>query len=146
MKTLQLNSLVTALDNAKLADTINAKPSVTCFAPTQEAFIDAQHPETQLAPDSLKTALLRHTLNTAVYTPDLKDGATFPTLQNNQSITVVREGGDLYIKTAQGKAKILQGNVIVNNGVIHVIDKVKPEPPSDGGGDERALVLTGGST
>ncbi|KAG0642617.1 FAS1 domain-containing protein [Tuber brumale] len=125
MGKLSLSSLIVALNRASLAQTLDNTPGVTCFAPTQEAFAALGNPEGKLSPGELSDALKLHTLGKAAYSPDLKPGTSYPTLANGQSIKVLREGGALFVTSdGGGKAKVVRGNVIVKNGVMHVIDKV----------------------
>jgi len=124
MGKLSLSSLLVALNNAALAQTLDNTAHVTCFAPTQDAFTAAGDPENKLPKPQLADALLFHTLGKAMYSPDLKTGASYQTL-SNQSIKVVRDGGALYLEgDGGGKAKVVMGNVIVKNGVMHVIDQL----------------------
>jgi len=126
MEKLTLNSLLEALKRAALAQTVDTTPGVTCFAPTQDAFTAQGNPEGKLSQAQLTDALTFHTLGKATYSPDLKPGTEYPTLMKGQSIKVVREGGSLYVEGGGGgKAKVVRGNVIVKNGVMHVIDKVR---------------------
>ncbi|PUU83858.1 FAS1 domain-containing protein [Tuber borchii] len=125
MGKLSLSSLLVALNNAELSQTLDGTPHVTCFAPTQDAFTAAGSPENKLPKPDLVNALMFHTLGKAMYSPDLKTGASYQTLAN-QSIKVVRDGGALYLEgDGGGKAKVVMGNVIVKNGVMHVIDQVR---------------------
>ncbi|CAZ84644.1 unnamed protein product [Tuber melanosporum] len=125
MGRLSLTSLLQALDRASLAQKLDTTPGVTCFAPTQEAFTALGNPEGKLSQGELSDALMLHTLGKAAYSPDLKPGTWYPTLANGQNIKVLREGGSLYVTgDGGGKAKVVRGNVIVKNGVMHVIDQV----------------------
>lgn len=122
-----LTSLLNALNRAGLAETLDNYTGVTCFAPTQDAFTAAGNPqeEGKLPQPQLKEALLYHTIGKPMYSPELKTGASYTTLQN-ESIKVVRDGGALYLEgSGGGKAKVVMGNVIVKNGVMHVIDQVR---------------------
>ena len=122
-----LTSLLAALNRADLAQKLDDTAGVTCFAPTQDAFTAAGNPqdEGKLPQPKLVDALLYHTLGRAVYSPGLKTGASYKTLAND-SIKVVRDGGALYLEgSGGGKAKVVMGNVIVKNGVMHVIDQVR---------------------
>jgi uncharacterized surface protein with fasciclin (FAS1) repeats len=53
------------------------------------------------------------------YLPSLTNGSTY-TSQGGTSFTVTIIGSDYYINNA----KVLTSNVIVENGVAHVIDQV----------------------
>jgi uncharacterized surface protein with fasciclin (FAS1) repeats len=131
MEKFDLYSLLAALNTVDLAKAIDNNPGITCFAPSQEAFDAAGYPEKNLPFDSLKSTVLYYALDDTKYSPDLKAGAKYPTLLSNQSVTILRESGSLYVQGIRGdRAKVVRGNVIVKNGVMHVIDKVWFSLPS----------------
>lgn len=57
------------------------------------------------------------------YLPALTNGATFTT-QGGTNITVKIIGGNYYINNA----KIIDSNLLVDNGVCHVVDSVRSIP------------------
>ncbi|PWW80125.1 Fasciclin-domain-containing protein [Tuber magnatum] len=138
MGKLSLTSLLEALNRAALSQTLDTTPGVTCFAPTQEAFAALGNPEGKLSQKELSDTLLLHTLGSPEYSPDLKTGVDYPTLVKGQSIKVVREAESLYITSGGGgKAKVVRGNVIVKNGVMHVIDQVLTPTSANGTNSNR---------
>ncbi|CUS08276.1 unnamed protein product [Tuber aestivum] len=146
MGKLSLTSLTQALNRAVLAQTLDTTPGVTCFAPSQEAFAALGNPEGKLSPKELSDTLMLHTLGKAEYSPDLETGGEYPTLMTGQSVKVVRESGSLYITGGGGgKAKVLRGNVIVKNGVMHVIDQVLT-PSSTNGSSSSPTSSSGAGT
>ena len=60
-----------------------------------------------------------HTVGVPLYTPYLVDGMVVPSL-GAMNITITLRGGDIYFNDA----KVVQPNVLTNNGLIHVLDKV----------------------
>jgi hypothetical protein len=60
-----------------------------------------------------------HTLPYPAYSPYLTDGTKITTLAG-LNITVTRSGGDIWFNDA----KVISPNVLTNNGIIHVLDKV----------------------
>ncbi len=113
-------TLASALQAAGLVDTLKGKGPFTVFAPTDAAF--AKLPKADLdalLKDKTKLAavLTYHVLPGKVMAKDVKPGAA-KTVQ----------GGDLTLATAGGVtvngARVLAADVVADNGVIHIIDRV----------------------
>jgi len=116
----QFKTLATALQAAGLIDTLKGKGPFTVFAPTDVAF--AKIPKAQLdallADKAKLTAVLTyHVVPGKVMAADVKAGKV-KTVQ----------GSELTISTMNGvmvdKAKVIQTDIVADNGVIHVIDSV----------------------
>ncbi len=81
--------------------------------------------------------LRNHTVGVPLYTPYLVDGMVVPSL-GTMNITITLRGDDIYFNDA----KVVQPNVLTNNGLIHVLDKVMSDrvinstqlPTTTGGG------------
>ena len=115
------NTLVTAVKQAGLVDTLKGKGPLTVFAPTDAAF--AKIPKDQLnailADKALLTKILTyHVVAGKVMAADVKPGPV-KTVQGS-SMTVSMDGGNVMID----KAKVLKTDIAASNGVIHVIDSV----------------------
>ena len=116
----QFNTLATALKKAGLVDTLKGKGPFTVFAPTDEAF--AQLPKEQLDalladPKMLTAVLTYHVVPGKLMAKDVKAG----------DVTTV-QGASLTVRTAGGvtvnDARVLKTDIVADNGVIHVIDRV----------------------
>ncbi|KAI9769220.1 MAG: hypothetical protein M1840_004349 [Geoglossum simile] len=110
MANVNLTSVLAALAQTGESDEWNAYKGVTCLAPIS-AFNTTDN-------TTLTHLLDAHTIKSAQYTPHLRDGQVFNS-RDNTSITVSVRGGDVWF----GDAKVVRGNVVSNNGVIHVLDK-----------------------
>jgi uncharacterized surface protein with fasciclin (FAS1) repeats len=100
-----------------LTGTLNNTPDITYFIPSNGAF--AMQDATN-SYSSIENLLLGHMIpNFAGYLPSFTDGATY-TSQANTQFTVSINGSDYYINNA----KVILANVILENGVAHVIDEV----------------------
>lgn len=110
-------STFTSLANsANLTDALDNLPYSTFFIPSDEAFANAN------ASPSAATAnlLAGHVIpNFVGYLPSLVNGSTLTT-QAGSSVTVTIRGYNYYINDAL----IVSSNLILDNGVAHVIDKV----------------------
>ena len=115
------NTLVVAIKEAGLVETLKGKGPFTVFAPTDAAF--AKIPKDQLdalLKDKAKLAkvLTYHVVPGMVMAKDVKPGMV-KTVEG-QSITVKAEGG----KVMADNAVVTMTDVKDDNGVIHVIDTV----------------------
>lgn len=116
-----LSTLVTAVGQAKLGDTLNGAKDITVFAPTNDAF--AKIPKDQLAQvladkDQLTKILTYHVV-AGKLSPDQLAG-THKTLEG-ENLTVSGSGEDF---TVNGTAKVVCGNVQTENAVVYIVDGV----------------------
>jgi uncharacterized surface protein with fasciclin (FAS1) repeats len=112
-----LNTFAALASSANLTDTFDNIPYTTFFIPSDEAFALAN----DASPSAATAALLMgHVVpNFAGYLPNLVDGSTLTT-QAGSSVTVTIKGDNYYINDAL----IVSSNIILDNGVAHVIDQV----------------------
>jgi len=113
-------TLVAAVQQAGLVDTLKGSGPFTVFAPTDEAF--AKIPKAKL--DALlndKAALTKvltyHVVPGKVMASDVKAGKV-ATVQG-ESLTLGTQGG-----VSVDQAKVVKADIVADNGVIHVIDSV----------------------
>ena len=114
-------TLVVALTEAGLVDTLKGKGPYTVFAPTDAAF--AKIPKDQLDAllkdkAKLSKVLTYHVVSGSVMAKDVKPGAV-KTVEG-ASFMVKTEGGKVMVDNAIVTATDIQ----TDNGVIHVIDTV----------------------
>ena len=114
-------TLIQAIGATELAEILTSPGPYTVFAPTDEAF--AKLPEGTLASllddiPKLKRIVLYHVAFGDVRAEDL--------MEINEAETV--EGSVVAIESSDGikvnDAKVLQTDILTDNGVIHVIDTV----------------------
>jgi uncharacterized surface protein with fasciclin (FAS1) repeats len=116
----QFKTLATALQAAGLIDTLKGPGPFTVFAPTDAAFAKVPKADLDaLLKDKAKlTAVLTyHVVPGKVMAKDVKAGMV-KTVQGSE-LTVGTMGG----VTVDG-ARVVQADIVVDNGVIHVIDTV----------------------
>jgi len=119
-------TLVTAVKAAGLVDTLKSKGPFTVFAPNDDAF--AKLPEGKvegLLKDIPKlTEILKyHVVNGAVPAADVVVHKNVTTLQG-QDVKVDAAKWHLHKNPKINDANVLKADVMTDNGVIHVIDKV----------------------
>lgn len=121
----RLTTLVTALENADLVDTLAGPGTFTVLAPTNQAFTDAGIDLASLSADELRPILLYHVIAGEQYASDFAAG-TVETL-SGQGLTVSVDDGVVF----NGSARVIDADIRAGNGVIHVIDTVLiPPAPS----------------
>lgn len=121
-------TLIAAAKAAGLADALMTGKDLTVFAPTDDAFkaLPAGTVEELLKPenkDKLAGILKYHVVGSKIMAADIKDGKT--------EVTTLKDAGDMTIEVMKGAdgvtvdgAKVVSADVVADNGVIHVIDKV----------------------
>lgn len=116
------NTLVTAVKEAGLVETLKGKGPFTVFAPTDEAF--AKIPQEKLAAllkdkEALKKVLLYHVVAGNVMAKDVVKVKSAKTVQGT-SVKVTVKGDKVMIDNAN----VIKTDIACSNGVIHVIDSV----------------------
>lgn len=117
-----LSTLVEAVEEADLVDTLNSAEDVTVFAPVNDAFDEI--PEEDLNAlledqEQLTEVLTYHVVEGAQEPADLEDG-TFTSLQG-EDVTTEGSGEDF---TVDGEAQVICGNVQTANANVYIIDSV----------------------
>ncbi len=115
-----LSTLVTAVVEADLVDTLNSDGPFTIFAPTNDAF--AAIPEDVLAAvladkDLLTSVLTYHVVGGESLGADDLAGTTLATVETGE-IALGADG------TTVNDANVICSNIPVANGTVHVIDQV----------------------
>lgn len=124
-KDFNLTSLVTALSDAGLVNTLKGDGPFTVFAPTNQAFEDASAVIETLTAQQVEDVLLYHAAAVEALSGDLSDGQTIQTVQG-ENITVNIDGqGNV---TLNGSVNVVEVDRQGTNGVVHVIDGVLVPP------------------
>lgn len=117
-----LKTLVTAVGEAELVDTLNSADALTVFAPTDDAFkkIPKADLDAVLADKAMLTKVLTHHVVAGQLSPDEVAGE-HETLAGDK-ITV--EGSDEEFTVGKENAKVLCGNIPTANATVYVVDTV----------------------
>jgi uncharacterized surface protein with fasciclin (FAS1) repeats len=115
-----LSTLVTAVKEAGLVDSLNTAPALTVFAPTNDAFakIPAADLKAVLADKATLTKILTYHVVAGKLTPAELTG-THKTLQGGE-VTVTGSGESFEIEGAS----VICGNVQTANATVYLIDSV----------------------
>lgn len=119
-------TLVTAVTEAGLVETLKSPGPFTVFAPTDEAF--AKLPAGTLEgllkdKDKLKAVLLYHVVGSKVMAADVVKLTSAKTA-GGEVVPIKVEDGTVHV----GAAKVVKTDIVAKNGVIHVIDTVLIPP------------------
>ncbi|MBZ0128301.1 MAG: fasciclin domain-containing protein [Rhodobacteraceae bacterium] len=127
----RFSTLVTAVTAAGLAETLSGPGPFTVFAPVNDAFaaLPEGTVETLLKPDmkgDLSNMLLYHVVGGAVMAGDIAMGTSgVGTLAEGAKVCVTKSGEGVMLDDGTGKmANVVVADIVADNGVIHVIDKV----------------------
>jgi uncharacterized surface protein with fasciclin (FAS1) repeats len=135
-----LSTLVTAVSEAGLVDTLNGDGPFTIFAPTNDAF--AAIPEDQLSAiladkDLLTSILTYHVVaGESLLAGDLGAAGSAPTV-NGADLEFGTDG------TTVNGVDVVCSDVSTANATVHIIDEVLLPPDMMGEGDAAAMAPTG---
>lgn len=138
-----LTSFRTALTTANFLTTLNTLHGVTIFAPTDAAFSAAQQNLTAAGSNAsvLDTILRNHVVNgSSVYSGNL-EGGTSATSAAGEKLSATFNGTGAFVTSGNVTAKIVTPDIILWNGVLHVIDTVFLNEQADAGAASSAYVL-----
>ncbi|MFB6895556.1 fasciclin domain-containing protein, partial [Streptomyces hydrogenans] len=117
-----LSTLVTAVKQAGLVDTLNNAENITVFAPTNDAFakIPKADLDKVLADKATLTKILTYHVVGQKLTPKQLENGSFETLQKG---TITTKGsGENY--TVNDTSKVVCGNVKTANANVYIVDTV----------------------
>jgi uncharacterized surface protein with fasciclin (FAS1) repeats len=128
-----LTTLVTAVSEADLVDTLNSAEALTVFAPTDCAFaaLDEATLEAALAdPDGLLTQVLGfHVVAGERLSSDDLAGVTELETFTGETLEISADGGT--VSVGGGQASVVVADIQTANATVHLIDSVML-PPSAG--------------
>ena len=124
-----LSTLVAAVTQANLVDTLSGTGPFTVLAPTDTAFGDALAAlnltaEQLLAREDLGDILTYHVISGSVLSTDLTDGMMVETVQGGMLEVDITDAGVFFVDANGGRAQVTAADVKASNGVVHVIDAV----------------------
>jgi uncharacterized surface protein with fasciclin (FAS1) repeats len=117
----KFEALVNAVEVAGLLESLKGAGPLTLFAPTDEAF--AEFPEGTMEallrdPRRLEKVLSCHLVKGELLAEDIGNFKHLDTLHGNRLTVSVQDGLEI------NGAKVLMGDILTSNGIIHVIDAV----------------------
>ena len=136
IKNGSFKALIAALNKTGLTNIFTAPTTdATVFAPTDAAFAALPAPLNNAANiaaitdsgtiNTLRSVLLYHVVGGRVFSVDLREGITVPTLLSGKSLKISLAGGPTVKGSGNNTAsKIVITDLLARNGAIHVIDQV----------------------
>jgi uncharacterized surface protein with fasciclin (FAS1) repeats len=127
----RFTTLVAAVGAAGLVDALSGPGPFTVFAPTNDAFaaLPAGTVDTLLKPENkqqLTDILLYHVDDRKLAAAGIPSGSNyFKPLLTSQRLCITNSGTAVTIADGSGEvATVIVADIMADNGVIHVIDKV----------------------
>lgn len=127
----RFSTLVAAVTAAGLAETLSGPGPFTVYAPVNDAFtaLPAGTVETLLKPENkgqLTDILLYHVDDRNLGAAAIPNGSTyFKPLLASQRLCITKSAAGVTIDDGSGTmANVVIADIVADNGVIHVIDKV----------------------
>ncbi|NXG74644.1 POSTN protein, partial [Baryphthengus martii] len=112
-------------DISKLREEIEGRGSFTFFAPSNEAWeqLNSEIHRNLIYNVNIElyNALHHHMVNKRMLTKDLKNGMTLVSMYNGQKLLINHYPNGVVTVNC---ARVIHGNQIATNGVVHVIDRV----------------------
>ncbi|WVR08534.1 hypothetical protein IAU60_005589 [Kwoniella sp. DSM 27419] len=116
-------SLAGVIQQTGLLDPIQNSQGITVFAPNDAALASLGDALQQLNTTQISTILANHVINgTVVYSTGLASGNY--TSAGGEPFKFMSNSSGAYVMSANSTAKIIQSDIIVQNGVVHIIDGV----------------------
>ena len=113
-----LTSLYGALNFTSLVETVDTSPNLTIFAPNNQAFSNIASALANISKSDAASILQYHVVSGLGYSSGLTNGTVLTTLSGG-NITITIDNGTVFANAA----RVVTPNVLVANGVVHVIDE-----------------------
>ncbi|KFA65072.1 hypothetical protein S40285_03097 [Stachybotrys chlorohalonatus IBT 40285] len=137
----ELSALVGAVQTADLGETLLGLEDITVFAPNNAAFQEIASLTGNLSTEVLGSILRYHVIaGTIAYSSTLGNTSVETVGGNNVNITVT--DGGVYVN----EARVLIADVLIANGVVHVIDSVLNPDSMDSSPDDTDPAFPGASS
>jgi len=113
-----LTSATGALMSAGIVETLDDLMDVTVFVPNNEAFTAIGSALPNMTKEQLTSILEYHVVNGTVGYSSMLSNMSLMTM-GGMNVTISMSNGSVFVNSA----KVVTPNVLVANGVVHVIDK-----------------------
>ncbi|KAL9101963.1 MAG: hypothetical protein Q9187_009181, partial [Circinaria calcarea] len=114
-----LSAAAGALTSANLVEAVDTATDLTVFVPNNAAFAAIGSAVGNLTMEQLTGILTYHVVNGTVGYSSMLTNGTQLTAMNGGQLTVTINNGSVFVNSA----RVILPDVLVANGVVHVIDK-----------------------
>jgi uncharacterized surface protein with fasciclin (FAS1) repeats len=116
-----LTAFVGALYATDLISEVAGHKDVTIFAPRNAAFQQLAGAFEDMDKDELKRILQYHIVPSHLsHVWELKNASSHPTANDGKKVTITRHTNFIYVNSAE----IIQNDILISNGLVHMIDNV----------------------
>jgi uncharacterized surface protein with fasciclin (FAS1) repeats len=115
-----LSAVVGALETTEQAPTLEELENVTIFAPNNDAFAAIGSIVGELSTEDLSGILAYHVISGSVLYSSSLSNTSAETLGGGEVEVTVLDDGSVYVNAA----KVVLADILIANGVVHVIDNV----------------------
>lgn len=139
IETEQLSSLTSILQSVSLFEffqntfePFDNPTNITEYmllAPLNSAFEEIEEISSTLSIDQIIYILLNHVIEIPVFSSQLQDGQIIKTLAE-QELEVSIQSGKVYFVSPGSTAEVIYADILANNGIIHIINKVLLPAPA----------------
>ncbi|KAK1923101.1 hypothetical protein DB88DRAFT_473734 [Papiliotrema laurentii] len=121
--TAAVPALASLIQQANLLEPLESAVGITVFAPSDSAIQGVAGAVGQLNQTQIQTILANHVVNgTVAYSTSI--GTTNLTSAAGEPFTFTTNSSGTYVHSGNATAKITATDIIINNGVVHLIDNV----------------------
>jgi len=127
----KVSDSIDVFQSAGLVDIIQSSHGVTVFLPTDDAIMNSPQNLTALSstnPQVLMNVLKNHIINgTTLYTPNFISmglSSTDAISTSGESLGFSTNSSGTFVRSFNSTARIVQPDIILENGVVHVVDTV----------------------
>lgn len=123
-----LTAFLGALYATNVIDEVVAQTDLTIFAPHNAAFQQLAGTFSALDAESLKKILRYHIVpGNLTHVWELQNSSSLVTAQNNKTLHITRHTNFIYVNSAE----IIQTDILIANGIVHMIDNVLSPDEAD---------------
>ncbi|KAH7349255.1 FAS1 domain-containing protein [Plectosphaerella cucumerina] len=120
LRDANLTAALGAVQKANLSDSLSEASDITVFAPNNEAFARIASLGGDLNETMLQSILSYHVIQGEVLYSDQIENTTVQSLDNSTDLTISVIDGSVFVNNAE----VVIQDVLISNGVVHVINNV----------------------
>lgn len=136
--TAALPQIATLISEAGLLGPLEAATGITVFAPNDAAIGAVQSALGSLNDTQIQSILANHVINGTVAYSSLLGAGNY-TSAGGEAFMFTSNSSGTYVMSGTASARVVQSDIIIDNGVVHIIDAVLVNAESDPGAAQSAF-------